>query len=76
LIQFITEHPGEDFRILVLFKFFKSRVKSKLETDRENIAEELLNQLCLEKAKRFAALGIQPTEEDIKDLVASMQGRH
>lgn len=77
LIQFIKEHPEEDFRTLVLFKFFKRLVKSKLETYGEKIAEEFLNQLCLEKAKRFAALGIQPTEVDIKDLVASMQvSRH
>jgi hypothetical protein len=62
--------------ILTLFKFLKNRVISRLESDGKRLDGNVLNQLCLEKAKQFAALGIQPTEDDIKHLVAYLSAAH
>jgi len=74
LADFIAKHSENDLRVLILFKFIKTRVISALQAshayDMKRVDYQALDQFCLDKAKRLAAIGKDPTEEDIRSLVA------
>lgn len=76
LSDFVARHSENDLRVLILFKFIKTRVISALQAshayDMKRADSQALDQFCLDKAKRLAAIGKDPTEEDIRGLVALM----
>jgi len=76
LADFVTRHSENDLRVLILFKFIKTRVISALQAghprDVKGVGAQTLNRFCLDKAKRLASIGKDPTEEDVRELVASL----
>jgi hypothetical protein len=76
LADFVAGHSEDDVRVLILFKLIKTRVISALQTshpyEKNRVDSQTLDQFCLDKAKRLAAIGKDPAEEDIRKLVAMM----
>ena len=76
LANFITRHSENDLRVLILFKLIKTRVISVLQAghpyDMKAVDSQALDRFCLDKAKQLATIGKDPTEEDIRKLVASL----
>jgi hypothetical protein len=76
LADFVARHSENDLRVLILFKLIKTRVISALQAshgrDMRRVDSKTLDQFCLDKAKKLAAIGKDPTEEDVRSLVALM----
>ncbi len=73
--RFIAKHSEKELRILMLFKVIKTMVVSALEKHRRpRVDRERLDEYCLEKAKKLAVLGKEPSEEDIRNLVDTLLG--
>ena len=73
LVNFVEGHSENDLRVLILFKLIKTRVISALRAkayDTKSVDSAALDQFCLDKAKRLAAIGKDPTEDDVSSLVA------
>jgi hypothetical protein len=76
LAGFIARHSENDLRVLILFKLIKTKVISALQAtygpNMRRVDPQTLDQFCLDKAKKLAAIGKDPTEEDIRSFVASL----
>jgi hypothetical protein len=72
----MAKHSEDDFRVLILFKFIKTSLISAMQArdgyDMEKVNSRILDRFCLDQAKQLAALGKDPTEEDIRDFVRTM----
>jgi len=69
--------PG--LRVLFIFKLLKSQLKDRIEKEKQgysiinNLSEDLLNKLCMEKATELVELSKdEPTESDIKELLSKI----
>ncbi len=76
LADFTSRHSESDVRVLILFKFIKTSLITAMEArddyDMKKVNSRSLDQFCLDQAKKLAALGKDPTEEDIRGFVRTM----
>ena len=76
LADFTSRHSEDDVRVLILFKFIKTSLISAMQArddyDIEKVNSRILDQFCLDQAKQLAALGKDPTEEDIRGFVRTV----
>lgn len=76
LADFMAKHSEDDVRVLILFKLIKTRLISAMQArdgyDAKKVNSRILDRFCLDQAKQLAALGKDPTEEDIRDFVRTM----
>ena len=76
LADFASKHSEGDLRVLILFKFIRTSLISAMQTrdgyGMKKANSKILDQFCLDEAKRLAALGKEPTEEDIRGFVRAM----
>jgi len=49
-----------------------SNLQASYAHDMKRVDSQTLDQFCLDKAKQLAAIGKDPTEQDVRDLVALM----
>jgi hypothetical protein len=60
LARFASKHTKEEFRLLVVFKTIKTRVEQELAKRKIKFDEDVLNEVCIEKANELL-----PIERDI-----------
>lgn len=75
LSKFAREHSKEEFRLLVLFKSLKTEVEKELHKRRLQVDEDILNEVCADKASQLRSSKREMTPEELAKLVEEVANR-
>jgi hypothetical protein len=69
LSRFAREHTKDEFRLLVLFKSLKTEVEGELKKRRLEFDEDILNEVCADKASQLRSSKREMSPEELAKLV-------
>jgi hypothetical protein len=75
LARFAKEHGKEELRLLVLFKQIKTKVEEELKRRGIQIDDDILNQVCVDKAAELLPPDRDITPEELLKLVEDVTAR-
>lgn len=75
LARFAKQHSKEEFRLLVLFKQIKTKVEEELKRRSIQIDDDILNQVCADKAAELLPPDREITPEELVKLVEDVTAR-
>lgn len=75
LARFAKQHSKEEFRLLVLFKQIKTKAEEELKKRNIKIDDDILNQVCADKAAELLPPDRDITPEELAKLVEDVTAR-
>ena len=75
LAEFASKHTKQEFRLLVLFKTIKTRVEQELRKQNLDFDDDILNEVCIDKAKELLSVKQDIDSDELARLIERVSSK-